>query len=70
MDVFGFTCSSEFDDSDVGDIGNGDVEGENTNVNIVNTTNNDFLDFENASELSDMEHIDEDQDSHPEEWDM
>ena len=70
MDVFGSTCSFEFDDSDVGDIGNDDVEGENTNVNIVNTTNNDFLGFENASELSDMEDIDEDEDSPPEELDM
>ena len=39
MEVFGFTCSFEFDDSDVGDIGNADVEDENTNVKIVNTTN-------------------------------
>ena len=51
-------------------IGNNDVEGENTNVNIVNTTNNDFLGFENASELSDMEDIDEDEDSPPGELDM
>ena len=70
MDVFGFTSSFEFDDSDVGDIGNADAEGENTNVNIVNTTNNDFLGFENASELSDMEDIDEDEDSPQEELDM
>ena len=70
MDVFAFTCSFEFDDSDVGNIGNDDVEGENTNLNIVNTTNNDFLGFENASELSDMEDIDEDEDSPPEELDM
>ena len=60
----------EFDDSDVGDIGNDDVEGENTNVNIVNTTNNDFLGFENASELSDGEDTDEDEDSPPEKLDM
>ena len=66
MDVFGFTCSFELNDSDVGDIGND----ENTNVNIVNTTNNDFLGFENACELSDMEDIDEDEDSPPEELDM
>ena len=39
MEVFGFTCSFEFDDSDVGDIGNAAEEDENTNVNIVNTTN-------------------------------
>ena len=51
-------------------IGNNDVEGENTNVNIVNTTNNDFLGFENASELSDMEDIDEDEDSPPGELDI
>ena len=70
MFVFGFTCSFEFDDSDVGDIGNAAAEGENTNVNIVNTTNNDFLGFENASELSDMEDINEDEDSPQEELDM
>ena len=55
MGVFGFTCSFEFDDSDVGDIGSADVEDENTNVNIANTTNNNLLGFENASELSDMQ---------------
>ena len=60
MDVFGFTCSFEFDDFDVGDIGNADVEDKNTDANIENTTNNDLLGFENASELSDMEDIDED----------
>ena len=70
MGVFGFTCSFEFDDSDIGNIDNIDVEGENTNLNIVNTTSNDFLGFENASELSDMEDIDEDEDSPPEELDM
>ena len=70
MEVFGFTCSFELDDSDVGDIGNADVEDENTNVNIVNTTNNDVLGFENTSELSDMKSIDEDEDSPPEELDM
>ena len=68
MGVFGFTCSSEFDDSDVGDIGSADVEDENTNV--ANTTNNNLLGFENASELSDMQDIDEDEDSLPEELDM
>ena len=50
MGVFGFTCSFKFDDSDVGDIGSADVEDENTNVNIANTTNNNLLGFENASE--------------------
>ena len=34
MEVFGFTCSFEFEDSDVGDIGNADVEDENTNVKL------------------------------------
>ena len=70
MGVFGFTCSFEFDDSDVGDIGSADVEDENANVNIVNTTNNNLLGFENASELLDMQDIDEDEDSLPEELDM
>ena len=70
MGVFGFTCSFEFDGSDVGDIGSADVEDENTNVNIANTTNNNLLGFENASELSDMQDIDEDEDSLPEELDM
>ena len=65
MEVFGFTCSFEFDD-----ISNADAEGESTNVNVVITTNNDFLCFENASELSDMEEIDEDECSPPEELDM
>ena len=51
MDVFGLTCSFEFDDFDVGDIGNADVEDKNTNANIENTTNNDLLGFKNASEL-------------------
>ena len=68
MGIFGFTCSFEFDDSDVGDIGSADVEDENTNV--ANTTNNNLLGFENASELSDMQDIDEDEDSLPEELDM
>ena len=70
MGVFGFTCSFEFDGSDVGDIGSADVEDENTNVNIVNTTNNNLLGFENASEFSDMQDIEEDEDSLPEELDM
>ena len=70
MDVFGFTCSFKFDDFDAGDIGNADVEDKNTNANIENTTNNDLLGFENASELSDMEDIDEDEDSPPEELDV
>ena len=70
MGVFGFTCSFEFDDSDVGDIGSADVEDENANVNIVNTTNNNLLGFENASEFSDMQDIEEDEDSLPEELDM
>ena len=70
MDVFRFTWSFEFDDFDVGDIGNADVEDKNTNANIENTTNNDLLGFENASELSDMEDIDEDEDSPPEELDV
>ena len=70
MAAFGFTCSFEFDDSYVEDISNADVEDERTNVNIVNTTNSDFLGFENASELSDMEEIDEDEGSPPEELDM
>ena len=70
MGVFGFTCSFEFDDSDVGDIGSADVEDENINVNIVNTTNNNLLGFENASEFSDMQDIEEDEDSLPEELDM
>ena len=65
MEVFGFTCSFEFDD-----ISNADAEGESTNVNVVITTNNEFLYFENASELSDMEEIDEDESSPPEELDM
>ena len=70
MGVFGFTCSFEFDDSDVGDIGSADVEDENANVNIVNTTNNNLLGFENGSEFSDMQDIEEDEDSLPEELDM
>ena len=70
MQVFEFTCSFQFDDFDVEDIGNADVEDENTNASIENTTNNDLLGFENASELSDMEDIDEDQDSPPEELDV
>ena len=56
--------------SNVGDIGSADVEDENTNVNIANTTNNNLLGFENASELSDMQDIEEDEDSLPEELDM
>ena len=70
MDVFGFTCSFEFDDFDVGDIGNADAEDENTSTNIENTTNNDLLGFENASELSDMENIDGDKISPPGELDV
>lgn len=46
MEVFGFTYFSEFDDSDVGDLGNTNLENKNINVNIVNTTNNDLLDFD------------------------
>ena len=65
MEVFGFTCSFEFDD-----FSNADVEDGSTNVNVVNTTNNDFLGFENAFELSYMEEIDEDECSPPEELDM
>ena len=65
MEVFGFTCSFEFDN-----ISNADVEGESTNVNVVNLTNSDFLGFENASELPDMEEIDEDECSPQEEFDM
>ena len=68
MEAFGFTCSFEFDDSYIEDISNADVEDESTNVTIVNTTNNNFLSFENASELS--EEIDEDEGSPPEELDM
>ena len=67
---FGFTCSFEFDDFDVGDIGNADPEDENTSTNIENTTNNDLLGFENASELSDMETIDGDKISPPGELDV
>ena len=70
MDVFGLTYSFEFDDFDVGDIGNADVEEKNTNSNVVNTTNNDLLGFKNASELSYIEDIDEDKDSPPEELDV
>ena len=64
------TCFFEIDYSDVADIGNADIEDENANVNIVNTTNNDVLGFENTSELSDMKSIDKDEDSPPEELDM
>ena len=70
MEAFGFTCSFEFDDSYIEDISNADVEDESTNVSIVNTTNNNFLSFENASELSNWEEIDEDEGSPPEELDM
>ena len=70
MEVFGFTYSFEFDDSNIGDIGNADIEDENTNVNIVNTTNNDLLGLENAPELPDMKDIDENEDFTPEELDM
>ena len=69
MDVSGLTCSFKFDDFDVGDIGNADVEDKNTDANIENTTNNDLLGFKNASELSDIGDIDEDEDSPPEELD-
>lgn len=69
MEVFWFTCSFEFGDS-VGDIGNDDVEDNNTNVNIVNTTNCDLLGFKTTSELSDMEDIEEDEDSPSEELDI
>ena len=68
MKVFGFTCSFEFDDSYVEDISNANVEDESANANVANTTDNDFLGFENASELSDMEEIYEG--SPPEELDM
>ena len=70
MDVFGLTYSFEFDDFDVGDIGNADVEEKNTNSNVVNTTNNDLLGFKNASELSYIEDIDEEKDYPPEELDV
>ena len=60
LEIFRFTCSFEFDD-----ISNADVESKSTNVDVVNTTNNDFLAFENTSELSDMEKIDEDECSPP-----
>ena len=70
MDVFGFSCFFEFDGFDVGDVDNADVEDKNTDANIENTTNNDLLGFENASELSDMEDIHENEDSPPEELDV
>ena len=65
MKVLGFTCSFKFDDTS-----NADVEGKSTNINVANTTNNDFLGFENVSKLSDMEEIYEDECSPPEELDM
>ena len=70
MKVFGFFCSLEFDNSYIEDISNANVEDESTYVNIVNTTDNDFLGFENVSELSDIEDIDVDEASPPEELDM
>ena len=55
MDIFGFTRSFESDNFDVGDIGgNADVQDENANGNIENTTNNDLLGPQNASELPDI----------------
>ena len=70
MKVFGFFCSFEFDNSYIEDISKANVEDESTYVNIVNTTDNDFLGFENVSELSDIEDIDVDEGSPPEELDM
>ena len=70
MKVFGFFCSFEFDNSYIEDISKANVEDESTYVNIVNTTDNDFLGFENVSELSDIEDIDVDEASPPEELDM
>ena len=67
MDSF---CSFEFDNSYIEDISNASVEDESTYVNIVNTTDNDFLGFENVSGLSDIEDIDVDEGSPPEELDM
>ena len=60
LEIFRFTCSFEFDDISIAD-----VESKSTNADVVNTTNNDFLAFENTSELSDMEEIDEDECSPP-----
>ena len=70
MKVFGFFCSFEFDNSYIEDISNANVEDESTHANIVNATDNDFLGFENVSELSDIEDIDVDEASPPEELDM
>ena len=70
MKVFGFFCSFEFDNSYIEDISNANVEDESTHANIVNATDNDFLGFENVSKLSDIEDIDVDEASPPEELDM
>ena len=70
METFGFSCSFKFGNSYVEVVSNANVEDESNNVNIVNTTINDFLGFKNASELSVMEEIDEDEGLPPEELDM
>ena len=70
MEVFVFTCSFQFNNSDGADIGNTNVGDKNINVNIVNLTNYDLLGFENASKFFDMEDIDKDEDSPLEELDL